>query len=99
MTIDAIRVWLSLVKAARKLPKNQWETWCFMVGTGGTPEERTRIGQAALSTFGRIWSYTPGVPGEQQSTTPGGPHDHPRATAQLSRMGLVGRATARVHGA
>lgn len=61
MTIEEIRRWLSLVKAARKLPARQWETWTFMVGTCGTLDERTRLGAAALSTFGRMWEYHEGA--------------------------------------
>ena len=57
MELDDIRRWFSLCKAARKLPARQWETWAFMVGTVGTLQERTRLGQAALSTFGRHWTY------------------------------------------
>jgi hypothetical protein len=53
-----IRKWISLVTAARKLPASKWATWAFIVGTGGTLEERTLIGQAALSTFGRNWTYS-----------------------------------------
>lgn len=60
MTDQDIRAWLSLCRSARKLPARQWETWCFMVGTGGTLPDRTRLGQAALAVFGRFWSYTPG---------------------------------------
>lgn len=56
----AIRAWLSLVTAARKLPARQWETWCMMVGTSGTLAERTEIGRCALIRFGRHWSFTPG---------------------------------------
>ena len=60
MDTQTIRAWLSLIKAARKLPAKQWTLWCFMVGVGGTLEERIQIGQAALATFNRFWSYTPG---------------------------------------
>lgn len=56
----AIRAWLSLCRAALRLPKTKLDTWRFMVGTGGTVEERTRLGAAALASLGRVWSFTPG---------------------------------------
>jgi hypothetical protein len=56
-----IRAWLSLCRAAQKLPKVKLETWRFMVGVGGTLAERIQLGQAALAALGRAWSFTPGV--------------------------------------
>jgi hypothetical protein len=67
MTDLDIRAWLSLCRAAQRLPKSKREQWHFMVGVGGTLAERTRLGAAALASLGRVWSFTPGKEADDAS--------------------------------
>lgn len=52
---DDIYVWLKLVQRATNMRSASFETWKFMVGTGGTLTERIELGKRALAALGVKW--------------------------------------------
>ena len=48
--------WIAICKESGKLHPNQWQGWAFMVGTGGTIDDRIYLAERALKIV-----TTPGI--------------------------------------